>query len=427
MSIAMLERREAVSADPDAREVRTGPCIALLGLFGGRNLGNEASFDRMVVLLGERLPDARLSAIASDPAAIAARHGIAGVDLAPAASNSISYRVLNRLLLRVPARVVHALAAWRTIGQIDAVVVPGTGALDDFGCRPFGYPADMLTWCWAARLRGRPLLFVSIGAGPAVDPISRAFFKWAAQSASFRSFRDRPSKAFVTGLGVDTSSDPIAPDLVFALEPPARTADRDSGRLRVGLGVMTYYGWAGDPGRGAQTRDTYLDKIALFAERLVEAGHEVRLIVGEHSDEAAVADCRARLRGRLSDELMARVTSGPIDTFAELIDAIRETDVVVATRFHNIVAALVCGRPAISLGYAEKNDVLMADVGLGDFCQSIEALDVERLHRQFERLVAEREHLAALVNTRVDQYRAALAQQAGEVAERLRSAARTHT
>jgi polysaccharide pyruvyl transferase WcaK-like protein len=71
---------------------------------------------------------------------------------------------------------------------------------------------------------------------------------------------------------------------------------------------------------------------------------------------------------------------------------IAKTDVVVATRFHTVVSALMLGRPVISIGYAQKNDDLMADAGLGGFCQGIEALDLDGLIRQFTEMTAGLSH-----------------------------------
>src|SRR3712207_8323203 len=39
-----------------------------------------------------------------------------------------------------------------------------------------------------------------------------------------------------------------------------------------------------------------------------------------------------------------------------------------------------------SLGYARKNDVLLADMGLDAFCQHVEELDLDRLKAQFAAL-----------------------------------------
>jgi len=70
---------------------------------------------------------------------------------------------------------------------------------------------------------------------------------------------------------------------------------------------------------------------------------------------------------------------------------------VVATRYHNVVCALRVGKPTISIGYAVKNDALLAGMGLADYCQSIERLDLALLETQTTRLIAERAALEARI------------------------------
>jgi polysaccharide pyruvyl transferase WcaK-like protein len=76
---------------------------------------------------------------------------------------------------------------------------------------------------------------------------------------------------------------------------------------------------------------------------------------------------------------------------------------VVATRYHNVVCALMLSKPTISIGYGEKNAVLMAGAGLAEYCQSVDYLDVERLIMQFIEL----EGHAALLRQRVTEGNAA--------------------
>jgi polysaccharide pyruvyl transferase WcaK-like protein len=66
------------------------------------------------------------------------------------------------------------------------------------------------------------------------------------------------------------------------------------------------------------------------------------------------------------------------------------------------IAALKMGRPLISLGYAPKNDALMADVGLERFIENVDEVTFERLTEQFTALAAERDHYAAIVRDRVE-------------------------
>jgi polysaccharide pyruvyl transferase WcaK-like protein len=374
--------------------------VALFGMFGVGNLGNEASLDAILRALRAHAPDAQPLAICPAPDAAARLHGVPAV----ATTASFAGRIARRLpLLRGVPAWRHALRALRGVRLF---VVPGTGILDDFGTGPRGLPYDLFRWCAAARLRGARVVFASVGAGPIHHPWSRRLMTWAVRLAQYRSFRDAGSKAYMAGCGCDTSRDLVAPDLVFGLPVPAAAVHpRVDGPLVVGLNAMAYYGWSHDPARGQEIHRVYLEKLAAFVRWLVAEGHVVRLFIGEDRDLAA---CRA-LHERVDDDRVLPAQDAA--SLHELLARFAETDLVVATRFHNVVAALMLARPVLSIGYAVKNDELMADVGLGSYCQAIEELDVERLKEQFLRLRADRERIAVAIAERTRVYRAALAAQ----------------
>ncbi len=87
---------------------------------------------------------------------------------------------------------------------------------------------------------------------------------------------------------------------------------------------------------------------------------------------------------------MREPMGAPAETLHDIMKQLAAADAVVATRYHNVVCALKLGRPTLSIGYATKNDELMAEMGLADFCQHIEQLDVDQLIAQFQKLIAER-------------------------------------
>jgi polysaccharide pyruvyl transferase WcaK-like protein len=86
-------------------------------------------------------------------------------------------------------------------------------------------------------------------------------------------------------------------------------------------------------------------------------------------------------------------------------------DVTVATRFHNVLCSLKAGKPTISLGYARKNDVLMAEFGLEEYCHRIEDFDVERLKVQVTGILENREGISASILSRLDELKAELERQ----------------
>jgi polysaccharide pyruvyl transferase WcaK-like protein len=234
---------------------------------------------------------------------------------------------------------------------------------------------------------------VSIGAGPIHHPISRWLMKSAVAMAQYRSYRDTVSKAFMESIGFAAQDDAIYPDIAFKLPVPSAPLREQAvtGSLAVGVGVMTYLGWQRGSPRGPAIYATYLEKITTFVLWLLDQGHRVSILMGDAADQDALADVLSRVATARPHLAQERLVADPMRSLHDLMRQMAETDVIVATRYHNIVCALKLGKPLVSLGYAEKNDVLMAEMGVGRFCQHVERLDLDLLIEQFTQLVAQRQ------------------------------------
>ncbi len=359
--------------------------IALYGLFGFGNTGNDATLEVTLETLRELRPDAQFVVVAQEPAPVANAHHVEAVAIRP--------EVDTKFILPGPVQgVLREVQRWRraraVLRSVDCLVVPGTGILDDFGCTVIQHPYQMWKWCCAARHVGASVKFVSIGAGPVEREWSRRLFRWSARAADHRSYRDDASKTFVRDeLGLDTEHDVVTPDLVFGLDVSV-PALREGPVRTVGIGVMDYHTWRGAKDAEDDVYTTYMSKLADFCVELLERGLALHLLVGEPGDEPAVADLRRRLAERAPQSGDA-VTVASIRTLRDLCVEIGKTDVVVATRYHNIVSAMICGRPAISIGYAAKNRAVMAEFGLKDYCQDIWDFDLATLRRQFDSVTAD--------------------------------------
>src|ERR1700683_5446528 len=84
---------------------------------------------------------------------------------------------------------------------------------------------------------------------------------------------------------------------------------------------------------------------------------------------------------------------------------------VVATRYHNMMCALKLGKPAISLGYSDKNVSLMEDMGLPDFSQHANNISFDRLIEQFAKLERNADQLRASLGERNAELAASLSDQ----------------
>ncbi|RWD75126.1 polysaccharide pyruvyl transferase family protein [Mesorhizobium sp.] len=381
--------------------------IALIGQFGVGNFGNDGSLEAMIGTLGRICPEAELAVICTWPESVEKVFGIETIKLTRPDIKSRWLGLANRILGRAPYKMLGPIRAFLKLRGFHAVVLPGTGAFDDFGDTPFGMPYLFLKWLLMARLRGCVVAFASIGAGPAYHPLSRMFFAWASHCASYRSFRDGISRDFIRSLGVNVAKDRIFPDLAFGL--PVPTVEREiSSATVVGVGVMNYRGRTGG---SDSIYNAYISKLSEFVLRIVKRGFAVRLILGQDNDEVAALDVIERLRGLVSDTDLARVVYHGSASLHDVMAQMLTTDVVVATRFHNVVCAMRVGLPVISLGYLEKHDVLAADAGLSAFCTSVETFSVEWLESRLDALLAERELRAKQVRETVLRYRRQLIDQ----------------
>jgi polysaccharide pyruvyl transferase WcaK-like protein len=191
-------------------------------------------------------------------------------------------------------------------------------------------------------------------------------------------------------MGVDTEHDPVYADLVLGSFEPPQPGERSG---IVGVGVMNYRGDDTERARAEEIHRGYLDRMTAFVRRLVDGGRRVRLFTGDRTDQAVAESIATRIAS-------TAVEVAELSTLDDLAKAMAEVDTVVATRYHNVISALTLGKPTISLGYAAKNDVLMARMGLGEFCQHARDFDVDRLLAQFDSLQARYDELAATLAAR---------------------------
>ena len=107
----------------------------------------------------------------------------------------------------------------------------------------------------------------------------------------------------------------------------------------------------------------------------------------------------------------------------QLIAQLAEADIVIATRFHNILLALLINKPVVALSYHEKISSLMAGMGMGEYCQNIDRLDVDLLVEQFLELEKNAGIVKPLIEGKVEHYRKALDQQYAHIFSHLCAAA----
>jgi polysaccharide pyruvyl transferase WcaK-like protein len=383
--------------------------IGIFGLFGAGNLGNDGSLESFVEFLRSAHPDAELHCICSGTDSMRERFALPTLPIQAPAPRNRWLRGLNRLSLRTLFRAQEWGWTIAVARRFDMIVVPGTGMLDDFGERWRDMPYHLFRWGLACRLAGTPFAFVSIGAGPIHHPLSRWLMRSAAAMARYRSYRDANSKTYMRCIGLDRPGDPVTPDLAFRLPTP-QAAPKAGGRRVIGVGMMGYAGWKHSQSDGQAIYRAYTAKMAQFVSWLIGEGYAVRLIMGDEGDIPAVQEV-TRAVGAAPGGMAAHLTFERGRSLTEIMQQLGETELLVATRFHNVVCGLMMGKPVISLSYARKNDVLLEEMGLGAFCQHIESFSLDILKAQFQQLMQDRADYIPGIVQKTAQYREQLAGQ----------------
>jgi polysaccharide pyruvyl transferase WcaK-like protein len=192
---------------------------------------------------------------------------------------------------------------------------------------------------------------------------------------------------------------------------PSQPAQTERERPVVGIGLMAYPGRYSATDPQADTYTTYLESMASFAAWLLDAGYDIRLLFGDgDGDLEVVEELKHRLRARLGSYDETRVVEQP-PTSQDVLTELAQTDLVVATRFHNVLLSLLLNKPVIAITFHHKCSSLMEQMKLSEYCQDIHDIDVDRLVGQLQHLERNRDAVTQTIAEGVHAARAALDEQ----------------
>jgi polysaccharide pyruvyl transferase WcaK-like protein len=357
-------------------------------LLGQGNLGNDGSMEAVLAYLRDRHPELILDALCSEPDVLIARYGIPAARLRwyeperrrPPGPAALPRRTAG-IALGVVIDAVHT-AAW--VRRHDAIVVPGMGVLETtVPMRPWRTPYWMFLLCASGRVLGTRIALVSVGANVTGHRLTRWLITSAVRLAHYRSYRDEVSRDAMRSMGVNTSADLVYPDVAFAIPVP-RDVQVVPGS--VGIGVMDYSGNNDEVAEASSLRANYLAQVTSFGRWLIDNGRRVRLFTSDTADEPVVQEIAADIRVHRPDLDPSFVVAEPATSIPELMRQIAAVETVVATRYHNVLYALLQDKPTLALAYAKKHDLLMATAGLAGFSLPCRTLDARQLIRKFQEL-----------------------------------------
>ena len=420
----LLSRREPVSCQLDESKelekyVNGNPMkICFFGHFGTFNLGNETTLQAILYHLRRLLPKTEIACICTGPAAVAATYNIESTPISPTFVKTREIRnplakLLRRVLIGIPSECYRWLDTFNTLKGVHMLIIPGTGLLTDaYGLLNWG-PYNLFKWVLIAKFRRCKVLFVSVGAGPIHGILGKYFVKAALSLADFRSYRDNASMDYLRSIGLATNGDRVYPDLVFSL-PQAMIPDhgnRQRKRPVVGLGLMEYAGRYSFGNLAQAAYSAYLEKLVVFGAWVLSHGYDIRLLIGDSGDRNAIEELKVQLKAHLGVYGEDRIVDHPMLSADQLLGQLAATDIVVATRFHNVLFALLLEKPVISISFHQKCSSLMSEMRLSEYCLNIGEFRADRLIETFSDLEKNADRLRPLIKERAEEFRTALDEQ----------------
>jgi polysaccharide pyruvyl transferase WcaK-like protein len=399
------------------RRSTAAPRVGFFGVIGTDNIGNEGMLEAVVTWLRRDHPDAIVDFMCVGPEHVKARYGVPAIPMNWYQKHEQASG-LPAILLRTLGKGIDAYRVASWVRKHDAVIVPGAGVLEaTLPVGPWWYPYAMFLLSTSGRVFGTKVALVSVGASVLSQRLTKLFFTSAAKLAFYRSYRDTGSYEAMRQAGIDVTNDHVYPDLAFALPvPPVGPGDP----LTVGVGVMDYHGTNDDRRQADEIRACYLEKMKRFVRWLADGGHRIRLFGGDNLwDDTVVEEILADLRAHRPDLEPMWAVAQPVTSLEELMREMAPVGTVVAIRYHNVLCALKLCKPTLSISYAKKHDLLMADMGLSEFCQFANTFDVDRLIEQFTELKSRSAELTGTMAERNAEKARLLDQQFGELSARL--------
>ncbi|MFC8597466.1 polysaccharide pyruvyl transferase family protein [Isoptericola sp. NPDC057191] len=405
--------------------------VGLLGGWGTGNPGNDATA-RVVAdhLRGQH--DVVLVTYAGHPLPVSGLEDLRWAPLGDDAPPSGRTRA-GRLLHRVRSAVDSLHRAWRTGRDVGALVIAGGGVYEAEATAGVGVlgALALVVLAFASSTHGRRLVVLAVGGTTVRSRAERALLVLATRRASYRSFRDQASRAALLEMGGASPDDPVRTDVVFASapdtpsapEPGAGAPAAHEGRGLLALGVLRFP-WLGPGGPADLALTPYVQALAETVAQHVTGGGTVALVGGDVSDLPVADAVRSEAARRLGDAAVAtsvEVWGAP--PFAELVPRLARCDLVVASRFHTLVAAVVAGRPVLAVADRAKVRSLMRDAGLASWVLEARGLEAARLDKLLGELrdqetavrdlvVAARDRLAGTAREQLSELDAVLARPA---------------
>ena len=352
--------------------------ILLVGGTLRRNFGGPSIVGSLKALMTKSMPDAKIRVLALWRDSRIEAEGYTEVPFSPVAF--LKGCLVDKL---DPLRRILGLYLWA-----DVIIDYWGLSFTDAKKRGFfmrvmeGFPMLL------GKLLGKPVIKYTADMGPFVSNVTRCSAKFYLNRIDLILARSEETKQQLTELGVRT---PVAvcPDTGLLLEPDA-ISEKDFALLGSACLIGLSVSYVAEQKVG---HDIYVDMMAELCDYLVDQfGASVLIIPNEIAPERPIYD-DVRVAHRIFEAVNNKTLVSVFDEeflASYLKGVIAGCQMVVAARYHTVVAALSSGVPTISLSWHEKYRSLMELFGQEEYIVDLGSINIEELEQKVSDLWSDR-------------------------------------
>jgi len=234
----------------------------------------------------------------------------------------------------------------------------------------------------------RPLAFFTMSLGPFRDPKNQSKFRKIFRNSLLILVRGEKSIGHLEDLGLSMENIHIAADAAFALADPAVLQHAQyrklpkSSPLKVAISVRDWDYFVNT--EKSEGMANYTDAVRVAVNYLIEK-HDAQVTflstcqgIPEYwKDDSKVG---SEIVGTLPDFIQRSVkVNRDFHSPEELIEQLKSFDMVISTRMHMAILALIAGIPVLPIGYEFKTKEVFERIKQGVWVQDIEAISGEGL------------------------------------------------
>jgi polysaccharide pyruvyl transferase WcaK-like protein/glycosyltransferase involved in cell wall biosynthesis len=388
--------------------------IGLLGPYASANLGDTSIQMAVMRTLKERLGPVRFLGISTDPADVVRTHGISAMAISgdqprinpwdpDAAGKSESFTSFPTTESRwIPRPLRNLRRIYRATASLDLLIISGSGQIDDFWGGPWGHPFRMLVWSACAKRQGVPVAVLGVGVDELKTRLGAWFSLRALNLTQFRAFRDGDSLDMLRKMGLSAES-MVCPDPAFGIRLPKPDANAPSKRPYAIISPIARGAW---PGAEDGVYENYLRMLAKVSEHLLETGLDVRFACSQTRMDVPIVE---RIKKKMSASAVVKCLLEPIGTVDDYLRAAGPAELVVASRLHAAILALVAGAPVVTIADTRKVRTLMQDMQMQEYSMDLKDSGLEAVIAAVDAALAKRDALRKQITGLQRNLRATLA------------------